>query len=569
MRTFRYTVSCVALASSLSIAACIDETESSSTDAVAVAHKWDLASQMPDHLAIMYSMSWFGIPASDHQGAGPDPGWGNTEWNGNNANACTTCVLRGADNVCLENGAPQRDTASRRRMIAGIYSASALDAEGKARTDLMLSQLRRPCDDGAKLDAWSVQLAGTHGSPAHPGNRQSTTGRIAYDALVGFLNQADAAGMTNVILPGDDTTWYFGFGSAIGLPNCSTTGKAACIAALEQDLVDMVDLSEAHRSGFKLAGKPLITIYIRPGDLTSAQWVSIVDNARNASGHDFYVVAMVQGVGHADYFNAFDALMPWLQQGDIWTNGSSGSTVRKHAENWAAKLHDPLFAALPSYPGRVVFGGMTPGFDDYTMSWGGHVERQLPTGDPRDPQLLLGEFDYFKAKNVKGLIGETWDDWTEGSHFEPDVVGGAALLVEMRQQLASLFGEPQDPAGDAKLSTQWSTYGQTRNCTGNTHGTPHVTDLACAGAAVAIEFPTAGSTVSNPVAVKATYSGTLPPNHFEVWRDNIKLGNVAVGAGDTMSASYTIAAGTHVLTVLAVDSDGNVIKSAPLTFTTR
>ena len=569
MKSLRYSVSCVALASALSIVGCIDEPETTSTDEVTVVHKWDLASQMPAHLAIMYSMSWFGIPASDHQGPGPDPGWLNTEWNGNNANACTTCVLRGADNVCLKTGAEQRDTASRRRMIAGIYSASALDAEGKARTALMLSQLRRPCDDGAKIDAWSVQLAGTHGGPAHPGNRQSTAGKITYEALLGFLDRADAAGMTDVILPGDDTSWYFAFGGAIGLPNCSSTGKAACIAALEQDLVDMVDLSVGHPSALKLAGKPVVTIYFRPTDLTSAQWTGIVNNARNASGHDFYVIAMIQGVGHTDYFNAFDALMPWLQQGDIWNNQTSGSTVRAHAAAWAAKLHDPLFAALPSYPGRVVFGGMTPGFDDYTMSWGDHIERQLPTGDPRDPQLLLGEFDYFKSKHIKGLIGETWDDWTEGSHFEPDIAGGAALLVEMRQQLASLFGEPQDPAGDTRLSTQWSSFGQTRNCAGNTHGTPRVTELTCAGAAVTIQSPTAGSTVSSPFTVRATYSGTLPPNHFEVWHDGIKLGNATVAAGDTMSASYTIAAGTHVLTALAVDSEGNVIRSAPLTFTTR
>ena len=33
-----------------------------------------LAAVMPDHLAIMFSMSWFGIPKSD---GGSDPTWGN------------------------------------------------------------------------------------------------------------------------------------------------------------------------------------------------------------------------------------------------------------------------------------------------------------------------------------------------------------------------------------------------------------------------------------------------------------------------------------------------------------
>jgi hypothetical protein len=63
--------------------------------------------------------------------------------------------------------------------------------------------------------------------------------------------------------------------------------------------------------------------------------------------------------------------------------------------------------------------------------------------------------------------------------------------------------------------------------------------------------------------------GSIAPNHFEVWHDGTKLGNVAVGSGDAMTASYAIAAGAHQLTVLAVDADGNVIKSVPLPFTVK
>jgi hypothetical protein len=561
VKTVNVALMCLAIASG----ACLDEPDAERSSDLTTTHTWDLASHMPAHLAIMYSMSWFGIPASDPQGGGPDPGWGNSEWNGNDASSCTSCVLLGAGNVCKQSGPPQRNTASRRRMLAGIYSASALDAEGKARTDLMLSQLRRPCDEGAKLDAWSVQLAGTHASPAHPANKQSTTGKIAYDALLGFLDQADAAGMTNVILPGDDTSWYFGFGGAVDLPNCSSSGKPACIAALEQDIVDMVNLSVAHPSALRLGGKPAITLYVRPSDLTSSQWASIVQHARASTGHDFYVIAMMQGVGHADYFAAFDALMPWLQQGGLWDQGSSGATVRAHAASWTAKLHDPLFAALPSYPGRVVFGGMTPGFDDYTMSWGDHLERQLPTGDPRDPQLLLGEFDYFRAKHVTGLIGETWDDWTEGSHFEPDVAGGSALLVEMRQQLASLFGEPQDPVGDSRLAARWSSYGQARNC--GTRGAAPMIRLTCAQAAVTIQTPAANALVASPVAIRASYAGTLPPNHFEVWDRGRKLGDVAASTGNAISTSFAMPPAAHLVTVLAVDANGGVIRSVPLSFT--
>jgi hypothetical protein len=88
-------------------------------------------------------------------------------------------------------------------------------------------------------------------------------------------------------------------------------------------------------------------------------------------------------------------------------------------------------------------------------------------------------------------------------------------------------------------------------------------------AAVTIQSPAAGATVASPFDVKATYSGSLPPNHFEVWSSGVKLGNAPVVNGDTMNASFSIAAGTHALTVLAVDSEGNVIKSSPIAFTSK
>lgn len=119
-------------------------------------HPFDLGAHMPSHLAIMVSMSWFGIPKDDPQGPGPDPSYGNWYWVG------PKCVQPPANpRICNEDltpGSMQRAIASRRRPLAGIYSASARDWEGIARIKLMLANLRRPCDDGAKLDAWAVQI---------------------------------------------------------------------------------------------------------------------------------------------------------------------------------------------------------------------------------------------------------------------------------------------------------------------------------------------------------------------------------------------------------------------------
>jgi hypothetical protein len=453
-----------------------------------VTHVFDLALRMPVRLAVMFSMSWFGIPHGDPQGPGPDPSYGNTQWGGGcvttNAPAtCSPCVLKGTGDVCLESGAPQRDTASRRRPLAGIYSASALDGEGLRRVDLMLSGVRRACDDGAKIDAWAVQMNGTRDTPAHPANPSCTTCAISYDATQGFLKEADAAHMDGVVIPGDDATFYFHFGKDVGLGACDDSAgnpKQSCEDALTQDLVDMAKMSLAHPSALKVGGKPLLYAYMDPAHLTPTEWGTILQNARDGAGVDFYFVVSSQNATQTAYFAVFDGISPWVQLD--WA-GTSGATVRAHAQAWAAGMHDPLYAAVGSYPGRVVFGAVTPGFDDYTENWGGCTERQLPPGDARDPQVLLGEFDYLHAKGTTGLVMQTWDDWTEGTEFEPDVAGGTSMLVSLRQQLGALYGEPPDPAGDTRLTDRWTSFGQARNCAGGDAGTSPVVALTCPAAA--------------------------------------------------------------------------------------
>ncbi len=89
-------------------------------------------------------------------------------------------------------------------------------------------------------------------------------------------------------------------------------------------------------------------------------------------------------------------------------------------------------------------------------------------------------------------------------------------------------------------------------------------------ASVTVHEPAQGATVTSPVAVDASYSGAIGLGHFEAWLDGTKLGNVFPANGvTTMSTSYSMSAGAHKLTVLAVDADKNVIKSAPVSLTAK
>jgi len=423
----------------------------------------------------MFSMSWFGIPSSDPQGAGPDPSYGNWVWGGgcvkvNNAAECNTDVTP----------TNQRWIASRGRPLAGIYSASARDEEGEARVDLMLSTLRRPCDDGAKIDVWSVQQGGIRDTSRYPKNPQSTTSDLCYRAMLAFFERAQNASMTNCIMPGQDSTWYFHFGSAVGLGYCNSSSgpnnRQNCLNALQSDLIDMITIASGYTSAYRINGKLVVLYYLDTSLYTVSEWQTILQNARNSVNQDFYVIAAAE---NPDFFNAFDAIAPWINL-EQW-NATSGSNVTTHALAWIALEHSALFSALPSYPGRVVFGGASPGFDDYTEDWGACKQRELPAPPltPRDPNVLDAEFVYFGQKKIKGLLFQTWDDWTEGTHIEPDVVDGPNVLLQCRQLLGQLFNEPPNPNGDKELVDRWNNYGQARNCNGGKHGTPPVTYLNC------------------------------------------------------------------------------------------
>jgi hypothetical protein len=414
---------------------------------------------MPPHLAIMLSMSWFGIPhTGDPFGWGPDPSWGNWQVKtgcGAPAVSASTCV----------DG--QRDIASRFRPLAGIYSSSGRDEEGLARIDLMLSNVRRPCagDVGARIDAYAVQLDGTIHSSLHT-HATSNAEEIPLQALEHFYSEANAAGLTNAVLPADDSTWYFNNGSGVGL-DCGSD-HASCVAALKADTIDMLTLAVDHPSSLRIAGLPVLYFYFSD-QLSPSEWAGIFEAARRTtiggSTHDFYALGSHQGSAGAPYFAAFDGISPWIDLG-VWKS-TSGKDVRAHAAAYAAAIHDELYAGAPK--GRVVLGGIGPGFDDFTNGWfPPHcATREIPDSSeasPRDPGVLDGLVDYLQTKGTEGVILETWDDWTEGSFFEPSVTEGTAKLEQLQARLGDLYGEPS--VSPLPLRDRWTGYGQPHGCAG-------------------------------------------------------------------------------------------------------
>jgi len=194
-----------------------EERAGSDGEATTVTHVFDFASRAPARLSIMFSMAWFGIPASDPQTpGGSDPTYHN--WNAGgtpcsivtpNPAAANACVLMGAGNACVANdpaGTAHRVISSRRRPLTGIWSGTGLDVESQRKLDLMLAMLRRPgcrADDGARLDAWTMQNNSIKFSSkyvTHP----SAAADLPYRTMLALFARADAAGIPNAIVPGFD-----------------------------------------------------------------------------------------------------------------------------------------------------------------------------------------------------------------------------------------------------------------------------------------------------------------------------------------------------------------------------
>jgi hypothetical protein len=428
---------------------------------------------MPAHLAVMYSMSWFGLPhTTDPNGSGSDRSYGNWQWGGG-------CVTVNDPRTCATaSGASERVIASRHRPLAGIYSSSGRDDESRRRVDLMLSTLRRPCDDGARIDAWSVQIDSIRFTSryfAEGASGFADSADLAYRALLAFFDRADAAGMTGVVLPGTDSTWYWHFGDARGV-----TTQALRLAALEDDLVDELEIADAHPSAVRIDGR--LVLYVYTGGTSTGpyisvdEWSSVLTNVRNRTGIDAYVVG---GTTNPSFFAAFDAIAPWVETG-VW-DATTGTTVADRAAVWTHRRHDALLAQVASHPGRVVWGGIAPGFDDYTRDWGAcDRERVIPRVD----DVLDAQFDVLtvartSGADVRGMLLATWDDWTEGSHFEPEVGEGTGRLIHLRQRLGAYFSDAADAAGDTRLTDRFTSYGQPRDCSGRAVSLPAPIDLHC------------------------------------------------------------------------------------------
>jgi hypothetical protein len=124
------------------------------------------------------------------------------------------------------------------------------------------------------------------------------------------------------------------------------------------------------------------------------------------------------------------------------------------------------------------------------------------------------------------------------------------------------------PVGNDSITATYSGDANYQGSTSNSLTITITTSSVCsapASAGVHVCAPVAGETYSSPVQITATgkgASGTV--NHMEVWIDGVKKGQYS---GSSVNTALAVAAGTHRVVAVEVDSKGANLKSASVNFT--
>lgn len=338
----------------------------------------------------------------------------------------------------------------------------------------LLKKSKTSCDHGhAQLDAWSIQLESIQLSSRYRQN-PSLNVEIPYQAYLHFRQRAEVIQFSSgVIIPGYDSTWLYSFSSYLGLGRCDNSNSShprdACLNSTIADFIDIIS-NISVTSNYLINSKPLLFIYTSIGGnlLTANEWSYIWSTVRLHVSRDFYALCTTTSL-----LQVFDGVAPWIDL-VAWSMTDHRLPLYNRTLAWMKLVYDPILSSnIPS--GRLIMGGLVPGFDDFTQSWGACQQRSIP----RHPDLIRAQLDYFSSHSIRHLFVYTWDDWTEGSHFEPDTTNGTTFLLLLRQSIASFYNEVQDLDGDQRLVSRWTHYPQLRNCTSLAVTTIPSVDLSC------------------------------------------------------------------------------------------
>jgi hypothetical protein len=279
-----------------------------------------------------------------------------------------------------------------------------------------------------------------------------------------------------------------------------------------------------------------------------------------------------------------------------------------------------------NYPNSFKVAAAYKGFDDGLAGWGSNriIDQQCGntwlqtfnhTGSYGGSSNYMGAMNFINAGHtLSSIMIDTWDDYEEGTETETGIDNCLdSVNVSLNGNTLSWttsFGTDKlnsaitgTEATVANFSVYLAQEGQTNlmylgnvACTGGkcpTHsvdvstygitggpyvfyvqavGQPDIKNVlsgpspvfnGSSGGTTTVSSPAQNSTVSSPVTFKA--SSTDPTvNNMQVWEGSTKYGEEA---GGSLNQTYTMATGSHSVTVESVDSSNNILNFVVVDFT--
>ena len=250
-------------------------------------------------------------------------------------------------------------------------------------------------------------------------------------------------------------------------------------------------------------------------------------------------VSNVKGYGLPDVIVIDDQTGPhgsWVTNLDFLVNegGEKFSLKNIFDENSYAASYDPQ-----------IFSGAAANFngDNYWDAIVGFAATPAPCCTPTTPTMaiLLGKGSYTYAQPQQ---------WTLSG--DPYATITADFNRDGHPDIATLTHNNSTNTSSLKV---YLSGGTSTSCAAPSSPGVHV----CA--------PVANGTYSSPVTVIAAgkgASGTV--SLLELWIDGKKIGNYS---GSTMNTKVSLAAGSHSLTIVELDSKGGYVKSTPVNITVK
>lgn len=430
------------------------------------AHIWNFADNIPETLVMMDYENWLGIPSYDtyttgDNSAGEDGSYGlwevskakatlaNSGWS---ALDSTTYPFNDYGShfpvVCATGSQPftgERHIASRFRPLNGIYSSSVVGAESEARWDLNMSLLRTDSNPNGRVDL-AVKSVGSLAFE----NQEDNIQRLGFE---NSISRCESLGLTNCMTfrYHPTTLWIFTQGLT----------RDEIIAQHYVDLAYYINLLKSSPSAYRVNGRLLVGWYINEDvTMTVEETRALFDATRIDTSEDFYTYTTWKDT---DWFGCCDIISPWVDIPKY--NSATGATEAIKSEAWTIAKHEGYLDAMSYYPGRAVFANILPGFDDWTKQWGDGVERVIP----RSTGLIQGQFSGAASlrnsgKPVAGIHLLTWDDWAEGTQWEPTTTEGVVYIDRMTTEIANYYGEAISTGDTAAFTDVFNNYGKLRDC---------------------------------------------------------------------------------------------------------